>query len=284
MVLIGFRAPDRKVLHRECKASSGHQQLDALVVGGHQSAGGQNGLDNRRCQQGEDKRGISKTCFPPCFRDLLRPVRDATASNAPQLEIGQPRLWNARAIFVVCAYGLVLMLPVVISMLIVSTARFGVLTFLSPLLAIAIGAFFLPFGFGNPYVANLVRLIDPRAAEDQDAFIVQLSLVPRLRSGMRALIEDADDIGCLHFADSALVFRGDCISFSIPFEHIRAVQRRSSGWRGLFLYGAGSIFAASGLTGASQFHVAERSSWLLPASRRIARTLHTRLLEIQRPK
>lgn len=174
------------------------------------------------------------------------------------------------------------MLPVLISMMAVSVAKFGVVTFLLPLLAIAAGTFFLPFGLGNPYVARLVRSMDPQAVEGQDAFIVQLSLVPRLRSGMRALIEDADDIGLLRFTGSALVYQGDCIRFSIPFAQVRNVEKRSSGWRGLFLYGPGSTFTVAGLTNASAFQVAERSSWLLPTSRRNARALHARLLAIQR--
>ncbi len=200
------------------------------------------------------------------------------------MEIGQPRLLKAGAMVAMCAYGMLLMVPVVISMLVVSVLNFGVLTFLLPVLTIAAGTYFLPFGFGNSYVARLVHSLDPAAVKEQNGFIVQLTFTPRLWSGIRALIEDADDVGWLSFTESALVFRGDCVRFSIPFEQIRDVRTRSSGWRGLFLYGPGSRFVVSGLPNVTAIQLADRSAWLLPTSRRNARLLQQRLLQISRPR
>jgi hypothetical protein len=199
------------------------------------------------------------------------------------MEIGQPRLLTAGAMVAICAYGLLLMVPVIIAMLVVSVLKLGVLTFLLPLLTIAAGTYFLPFGFGNSYVAKLVRSLDPAAGKEQNGFIVQLTFTPRLWSGIRALIEDADDIGWLSFTESTLVFRGDCVRFSIPFEHIRDVRTRNSGWRGLFVYGPGSSFVVSGLPNVTSIRLAERSARLLPASRRNARVLQQRLLQICGP-
>ena len=84
-------------------------------------------------------------------------------------------------------------------------------------------AFFLPFGLGNTHVARLVRSLNPGASRDEDGFIVQLTVSPRLRSGLRALLEDADDIGYLTFAANELRFQGDSVKLSAPWEDIQLV-------------------------------------------------------------
>ncbi len=204
-------------------------------------------------------------------------MRDGLPSSAPQIEIGQPRLLNAGAVLILWVCGLVLMLPLLISILVISALPFGAMTFLVAFAGIAAVVLVVPLGMGNPYVAKLVRSQHPAVEKDQDGFIVQLSLVPRLRSGLRALAEDADDIGWLTFTESAVAYHGDSIKFSIPFSQVREVLRQGSAWGGLFLHGAGSMVVVAGLPGANAFLVAERSSWFLPASRKTSRSLHARL-------
>jgi hypothetical protein len=178
---------------------------------------------------------------------------------------------------IVSAYGLLVMLPVLISILVLSLSSFGLQTYILPVTAIAFATFFLPCGFGNPFVSRLVRSQHSAAAQSSDGFVAQLSLTPRLRTGLRALVEDADDVGWLSFTDSELRFEGDSVQLTVPFERIREVRSHNIGWRGLFLYGPPSSFTVSGLPQVEGFQVAERSSWTLPASRVAARRLFERL-------
>ena len=176
----------------------------------------------------------------------------------------------------ICAYGLLLMIPVVLVALAVSVRQLGMLTVLLPVLAVGIATFFLPFGFGNPYVARLVRSLPKPAAWEPGSAIVQLTLTPRLRSGTRALLEDADDVGWLGFSESTLVFQGDSVALSIPLAQIREVRFENIGARGLYLYPRLAI-SVQGLDGVQALGFADRSSWWLPAARRSTRAFQSLL-------
>ncbi len=193
------------------------------------------------------------------------------------MKVGPPRLLTLGAVLVISAYGLLLVIPVVMAMMVVSLVHLSALTFLIPLLAIAITTFFLPLGFGNPYVVRLVSSLQPELPNIPNGFIAQITLAPRLRTGLRALMEDADDVGWLSFTESELMFHGDSIRLSVPFARIGGLRTESIGWRGLFLYGPQTVVAVSGLPQATSFKVAERSSWLLPASRKKAKELQEKL-------
>jgi hypothetical protein len=123
----------------------------------------------------------------------------------------------------------------------------------------------------------LVRSLNPAASKSEDGFIVQLTLSPRIRSGLRAILDDADDVGYLSFTESELLFQGDSVRLSVPFDRIEQVLPQNIGLRGLFVYGRRIRVVASGLPRLTAFEFAERSSWLLPDSRRITRKLAERL-------
>ena len=198
-------------------------------------------------------------------------------SDSARIEITQPRLFTAGAVAVVNAYGLALATPIFSSIIAVSVIKFCALTVLIPLLAVAATVYFLPFGMWNAHITRLVRSFNPAAGESEDGFIVQLTLLPRLRSGLRALLEDADDIGYLTFSGNELRFQGDSVKLSVPWEAIQLVRPRNIGLRGFFVYGRRIKIVVSGWREAESFEVAERSSWLLPASRAITRRLYERL-------
>lgn len=199
-------------------------------------------------------------------------------SDSAKIEITRPRLFTTGAVAVVNTYGLLLILPIFSSIIVVSVIKLSLLTVLIPLCALAMTACFLPFGLGNTYITRLVRSLNPAAGPNGDGFIVQLTLSPRLRSGVRALLEDADDIGYLTFSGKGLSFQGDSVQLSVPWENIQLVRSLNIGWRGLFVYGRRIKLVASGWPEIESFEFAERSSWLLPASRAITRRLHERLL------
>lgn len=196
------------------------------------------------------------------------------APNQLRIEINKPKIFTAPAVLVICAYGFFLCVPVFISLLALSLRKLGLFSFIYPLLVIAATSFFLPFGFGNPYINRLLRRKIPPIAND--ALIVQITLKPRIRSGIRALVEDADDIGWLRFDATSLVFSGDSVKFAIPFAQVDELQLRNVGLRGLFVYRA-IVLKVHGLTDIDSIQIAERSSCLLPASRKITRDLFQRL-------
>jgi len=198
-------------------------------------------------------------------------------SNSANIEITEPRLFTTGAVAAVNACGIVLAAPIFLSVLAISVLGFGVLTVLIPFLAVAATAYYLPFGLGNAYATRLVQSLDPAAGKSEDGFIVQLKLSPRIRSGLRAILEDADDIGYLSFSRSELHFQGDSVKLTVPFDRIEQVRPQNIGLRGLFVYGRRITVVVSGLPEIESFEFAERSSWVLPASRAIAGRLYARL-------
>jgi hypothetical protein len=203
-------------------------------------------------------------------------MSDAAETRAvAQMDVSPPRLLTTRAVFAESAYGVLLWIPVLISMLVVSVLRYGVATFLLPLATMGAAVFFLPFASGNAYIGRLIRPLRPPARAEEESFIVQLTLTPRMRSGMRALIEDADDVGWLSFTKSTLVFHGDSVRLSLPYEQILQARRQTLGWRGWFVPRV--EVAINGLSGVTALEFAERSSYLLPASRKTAQRLYEAL-------
>ncbi len=205
-------------------------------------------------------------------------MQQSLHSTAARMEITPPKLLRTGAVLILCAYGLFLAIPFVISMLVVSVLKLSLMTVLLPLATVAATVYVLPFGFGNPYVVRLVGRLQPPPPAGGNKFIVQLTVTPRIRSGFQAVLEDADDLGWLSFTESELVFCGDSVRVSIPFHEIQQVRPRSIGWRGLFVYGPRVSFVVPALPDLTRLEFAERSSLTLPGSRKTARELYTRLL------
>lgn len=202
-----------------------------------------------------------------------------------RIEIRRPRLFTTSVIVAITAYGLIVSVPILAAMLVVSVREFSLWTFLIPLAALITASFFLPFGFGNPLVVRLVQKLKPASNQPANTFVVQLTFTPRLRGGTRALFEDADDVGWLELSDSALNFYGDSVTLSLPYSAVGRVRLQTSGWRGLFAYGARITLQIQALDNVSAIQFAERSSWVLPVSRSNARRIHDALLrKISQPQ
>jgi hypothetical protein len=200
-------------------------------------------------------------------------------ASAPELEVRSPTIFSPVAVLTTCVWGLVLVIPVIISMMVVSVLHFGTLTFVIPLATIAVATFFLPLGFGNPYVARLARPLRPPADQYQAVYLVQLTRKPRNRSGFLAVLEDADDIGFLCFSDSALAFQGDSIRLKLAYDRIENLKLQNAGWRALFAYGPQTVFSIAGQPETGTFAFAERASWHLPGSRKNACEMYRRLTQ-----
>jgi hypothetical protein len=200
-------------------------------------------------------------------------------ASPPELEVKPPTIFSPLMVLAVSFWGLVLVIPVIISMLVVSVLQFGFLTFLIPLVTIGTATFFLPLGFGNPYVARLVRPLEPSSNQSQDRYLVQLTRKPRNRSGFLAILEDADDIGFLSLTDSDLFFHGDSIRLKVPYERVENLRLQNAGWRALFAYGPRTTFTIAGRPDTGTFTFAERASWHLPGSRKNARQMYQSLAQ-----
>jgi len=198
-------------------------------------------------------------------------------SESATIDIAQPKRFTTGAVLLVSAYGVLLAVPFLLGVLAISLVKFGVLTVLIPLLVVVATAYFLPFGLGNTHVTRLVHSLPPAAGQGEDGFIVQLTLAPRLRSGLRAILEDADDIGYLRFTGTALQFEGDSVRLSVPYNHIQQLRPQNIGLRGLFVYGRRIRLVVSGLPQVTALEFAERYSRVLPTSRAITRKLYARL-------
>jgi len=186
--------------------------------------------------------------------------------GAATIEIRSPQRFNWPALVICSAYGLLLLLPTLLAILSVSLIGFGLFTVAIPLFTLAGATFFLPFGFGNPHVARLARPFRPTDPSSGQSFLVQLTAVPRLRSGIRALVEDSDDVGWLTCKDMGLSFCGDSLTLWLPSSQIKAIKRENGGARGLFLYSRVAVTVMD-VPDFTALRFAERSSSTLPASR-----------------
>ncbi len=199
--------------------------------------------------------------------------QEAMLTGPAQLEIGAAKLFSWRALAVVHAYSLLLAAPVVSAALAMTLIGFDWASLLLPFAAFGVTILFLPLGFGNPHISRLVRRLRAETENGQDGWVVQLTLWPRIRTGLRAAIEDADDIGWLIINDSGVVFAGDSVKLSVPAIQIAEVQLVNVGMRGLFVYGHRIRVSVTGLREVTAMEFAERSSWWLPGSRRTTRRL-----------
>jgi hypothetical protein len=199
----------------------------------------------------------------------------------PNFEIKAPRLFGMPAVLMIWAYGIFLIIPVVAAFLAVTMIRLSLWTMLIPLLTLAATAWFVPVGQGNAYIRRKLR--SPQVAPiSQPAYVVQLSLNPRLRKGLRAALEDADDFGYLSFDEDGFRFDGDSIQLRAPYANIKEVWQQNVGWRGRFIYGPRVTIVVEGSSGVQSLEFAERSSTLISDSKKTARELWRQFEEAQR--
>ena len=213
----------------------------------------------------------NESLISPSFGQLT------TFVDEPRIEVGPPKVFTTAGVLLINAYGLLLLIPLVITILTISLIKLGLLTWLLPVLVVVVTVYLLPFALGNSRVVRLVGSLNAAAGRGEDSFVVQLTCWPRIRTGFRALLEDADDIGCLNLTGSELVFRGDSVKLTIPFDCIEEVRPQNVGLRGLFVYGPRITLVVSGLPEIKSVEFAERSSRLLHSSRKTTRKLYERL-------
>jgi hypothetical protein len=198
-------------------------------------------------------------------------VNNSASPPEARIEITSPKKLNLYAMIIINAYGVLLATPVLLAVLAVTVVRFSWITVALPLGTVLFATFFLPFGFGNAFVSRLVRGL--RAAPVAGGYIVQLTANPRLYSGTRALLEDADDVGWLTVTDSHLLFEGDCVRLSLPLVDIDDARLRNIGFRGFFVSASRICVSSRSLPQWKAVDFSERSSMVLPGSRNLTREI-----------
>src|SRR5262249_13370957 len=79
-----------------------------------------------------------------------------------------------------------------------------------------------------------------------------------------------DDFGFLKVTETALVFEGDSIRLTVPYTRVQNLRQQNPGWRALFSYGSQTSLSVTDRPEEGTFVFAERSSWILPTSRKNA--------------
>jgi hypothetical protein len=198
-------------------------------------------------------------------------------ANEIKIEITQPKLFTKKAILAINAYLVLEVSPIVILDFLISP----IFKLFKPemalgLILVALGliaflfVYFIPIGMGNLHVRKLVRSLN---TSDKSSYIVQLTIIPRLKSGFWAFLEDADDIGFLVITESDLVFKGDSVELSFPYTQIKNIRKKNVGWRGAWIYGNRIQIDLLDSTDKKSFEFTERSSLSIPTSWRISAEL-----------
>lgn len=220
---------------------------------------------------------------PPAQAESL--LKQEVESNRSQIEVREPQLFSHTAVAILNCFAMLLIVPLLLAfgavvLLVKIQPPSIVMTVLVLHLALAITIYFLPFWLGNPYVTYLVRLFERAPPTKRRRFIVQVTFDPRLRTGLRGLAEDADDIGVLTFDDADLVFEGDSITIRLPLNQVSGLKLKNIGWRGLWLASERVTISIVNVPGVNSLEICERFSWTIRKSRRITQELY-QLLEFQ---
>ena len=198
---------------------------------------------------------------PITFREDLASSPDFVGGPDPRIELRPPTRFGLTALVIIWSFGLFLLLPVLLSLFAVSLIRLGPITLLLPASVLAATAFVIPFGQGNLFIRNQVHKF-AREQLEEESFVVQLTLSPRVKRGLRALIEDADDFGRLTLRPDGLAFEGDAVTLWIPNHAIISVKGKNVGARGRYVSGGRILLETRGLEKFQGFEIADRSALL----------------------
>ena len=140
--------------------------------------------------------------------------------------------------------------------------------------------YFLPFmAGGNWYVRRVVRRLGLPGEVTSGGHVFQIEFRPRLCSGLRALLDDADDVGVLRLDDEALTYHGDRVTLAVPYAAVRSLRARNIGWRSLWLGGKRIEIVAGDGERELTFELLEREAHTLPTARHVSEAVLAILTE-----
>ncbi len=199
-------------------------------------------------------------------------------ADTPQIDICAPRWFRFGQILVMNAYELILLaavIPIGAAPLIATWFIDDEVLLLLILLAalfvmcvmVAASLYFIPFLLANGYASKLVRRHVSTADMSVDRYTCQIALTPRIHSGLRGFLEDADDIGVLTIGATHVRFEGDSVRFSIPFTHV-VVEAENIGIRAAWISGQKIRLRVRDFGPYESVVVIERGSLTTPTARR----------------
>ena len=125
----------------------------------------------------------------------------------------------------------------------------------------------------NPYLKYIVGKFSKNDSAPDFTAVCQMSLCPRVYTGIRGFLEDADDIGQLYISQNSLRFMGDHIECLLPFDSIEKIHCRNIGWRALWMYGCRITIDTKAFGNYESLELVERHSNTLISSYRITRRI-----------
>jgi hypothetical protein len=187
--------------------------------------------------------------------------------------------WKIRGNLISCIwpllYFILALIPIIIT--IAELVNTGLMPNYRPLLIVE-GTFaiiflatfiaFLPLSNGN---LSLRRRFCP----DPGQFLVEVAFHPRLRTGLEAVLDSADDFGLLEVTDDGFQFRGDGFDIMMPFSHIDTCQVTRSEWRGPLMGGRLEISTSFEALGFTSLTVDVREGKTIIGTRRANRGLQS---------
>jgi hypothetical protein len=189
-----------------------------------------------------------------------------------RIELRPASRFGVAALVIIWSFGLFLLAPVLLSLFAVSLIRLSSLTLLLPASVLILTAIIIPFGQANLFIRQQVHKLGTEPI-DGESFVVQLTLHPRLKRGLRGMVEDADDFGRLIFRPEGLVFEGDAVTLWLPYGAIVSVQGKNVGARGRYIAGGRILLETRGLENFEGFEIADRSSLTSAQASRQARKI-----------
>jgi len=105
-------------------------------------------------------------------------------------------------------------------------------------------------------------------------YICQMATLPRIHSGFRGFLEDADDIGVLSIQTDRIEFKGDHSDIVIPLSDKVSIKLRNIGWRGLWFIGRKVRVQFQESEKTFAVDIAERQCWTLFKSRGLAKEMY----------
>jgi hypothetical protein len=163
-------------------------------------------------------------------------------------------------------------------MIFVFSLVFGAICLLISLLLF----YFYPLLLGINYFIKFIagRIVSPAP---EGACVCQISMTPKLCSGFRAFLEDADDVGYLTVSGDSVDFKGDSIEFSIPKSEISNVRSCNIGWRGCWIAGRRIKLTINGHERFKEIEICERHTWTIPGSWLLSKQLYDQISSLANP-
>ncbi len=184
--------------------------------------------------------------------DTQRPPNSSDEEEKVSIEIGKPKLFTSgrkdNAFLVISLLVVIPILIVYLPFLIAVENDYVMSWFLSSvgldgfwgavgivtLLVVSLCALYYPLLQGSLFYRRTIERGNP-CFHHSGRFLTQVTFTPRIQKGLEAIVDDADDIGCLLIETDRLHFYGDFTTLQIPFGAIGSLSFKTAKARHFWL-------------------------------------------------